>query len=248
METQTRFEVIARDLDRTSPGASFLLLDRDLRIRAVSHAYERVTMRDHGELPGQFLFDAFPDNPHDPQANGTTNLALSLETVLRTGHTDDMRVQRYDVRDPAAPDEFVPKVWSPSNAPLIDHGELVGVVHRVEEVSDTKRLLAEIARAADQGVSWTPAELLHALEAIDAAKSAHDHARLQALLAENEQLRRAIETRDTIGQAKGMLMERFDIDAASAFELLVRLSQDTNARVEQIALKLLKVDHPPRSS
>ncbi|UXA09381.1 ANTAR domain-containing protein [Mycobacterium sp. SMC-2] len=48
-----------------------------------------------------------------------------------------------------------------------------------------------------------------------------------------------------IGQAKGTLVERFDIDAAAAFKLLVKLSQDTNARVEQIALRLLEVDHPP---
>lgn len=44
-----------------------------------------------------------------------------------------------------------------------------------------------------------------------------------------------METRDVIGQAKGMLMERFDVE----------LSQDTNARVEQISLKLIEPDHPP---
>jgi AmiR/NasT family two-component response regulator len=68
------------------------------------------------------------------------------------------------------------------------------------------------------------------------------------LIAENEQLRHAIDTRDTIGQAKGMLMERFDIDAVGAFDLLVRLSQNTNTRVEQIARKLIEIDHPPCSS
>ncbi|WP_260737138.1 ANTAR domain-containing protein [Mycobacterium sp. SMC-2] len=65
------------------------------------------------------------------------------------------------------------------------------------------------------------------------------------MVSQNEQLRRTIETRDMIGQAKGTLVERFDIDAAAAFKLLVKLSQDTNARVEQIALRLLEVDHPP---
>jgi len=43
-----------------------------------------------------------------------------------------------------------------------------------------------------------------------------------------EQSRSALASRDTIGQAKGMLMERFQIDAAAAFGLLKRLSQDFN--------------------
>ncbi|OBB92417.1 histidine kinase [Mycobacterium sp. 852002-30065_SCH5024008] len=248
MDSQRRFDVIAREMDRSSSGGSFLLLDCDLRIRAASVAYEQVTLRGHGELPGQLLFEAFPDNPNDPQANGTANLAASLETVMRTRHTHDMRIQRYDVPDPDASGHFVPKVWSPTNTPLVDHGELVGVAHRVEEVSESKQLLAAMVRAADQGGAWTPAGVLHTLEAINAVESARLDERLQALLAENKQLRRAIETRDTIGQAKGMLMERFDIDAAGAFELLVKLSQNTNARLEQIALKLVEIDHPPLSS
>lgn len=39
----------------------------------------------------------------------------------------------------------------------------------------------------------------------------------------------ALASRDIIGQAKGMLMERFDIDAVAAFDLLARLSQQTNS-------------------
>jgi AmiR/NasT family two-component response regulator len=60
------------------------------------------------------------------------------------------------------------------------------------------------------------------------------------------QLRRALETRDIIGQAKGMLMERFDIDAAAAFDLLVRLSQSSNTPVAEIAQKLVKLEHSRR--
>jgi hypothetical protein len=38
------------------------------------------------------------------------------------------------------------------------------------------------------------------------------------------------------------------MDAAAAFKLLVKLSQDTNIRVEQIAHKLVALDHPPHPS
>lgn len=43
-----------------------------------------------------------------------------------------------------------------------------------------------------------------------------------------EQLRRALNSRDDIGQAKGILMERFSITADGAFALLRQLSQESN--------------------
>jgi len=152
-------------------GVCCLLLDRDLRIRAASNAYEHVTLREHDELLGQYLFDAFPDNPKDPQSNGTSKLASSLEAAMRGGHAHKMRMQRYDIRDPAAaPDEFLPRVWSPTNSPLLDHGELVGVVHCVKEVSESGQLLAEVARDVGQGDAWDPVELLHTFEAVSAGE------------------------------------------------------------------------------
>ncbi|OBH46090.1 ANTAR domain-containing protein [Mycobacterium mantenii] len=248
MRNQGRFDVIAREMVQGASGVCCLLLDRDLRIRAASTDYERVTLRQHGELPGQYLFDAFPDNPKDPHADGTAKLASSLETAMQSGHTHTMRMQRYDIPDPAAPDEFLPKVWSPTNSPLLDHGELVGVVHRVEEVAQSRQLLDEVARDIDHGVAWDPADLLHTLAAVSAVETGRHLQRQRALATENKQLMRAIATRDMIGQAKGMVMERFNIDADEAFGLLTRLSQETNTRVEEIARNLVHADLPPRSS
>ena len=247
VRNQGRFEAIAREMVQGASGVCCLLLDRDLRIRAASRAYEHVTLREHGELPGQYLFDAFPDNPNDPHADGTSKLASSLETAMRSGHTHKMRMQRYDIRNPADPEEFLPKVWSPTNAPLLDHGELVGVVHRVKEISESRQLLDEVARDVDQGDSWDPGALLYTFAAISAVEATRHVERQQALVAENEQLMRAIASRDTIGQAKGMLMERFSIDADAAFGLLARLSQETNTRVEQVARMLIRSERPPHS-
>ncbi len=41
-------------------------------------------------------------------------------------------------------------------------------------------------------------------------------------------------------------MERFDIDATEAFRLLVRLSQNSNTPVAELADKLILLDHPSR--
>jgi hypothetical protein len=53
-------------------------------------------------------------------------------------------------------------------------------------------------------------------------------------------LQRAVDSRDLIGQAKGILMERFKADAEAAFQMLVKSSQDTNMKLTSVALWLTK--------
>jgi GAF domain-containing protein len=55
----------------------------------------------------------------------------------------------------------------------------------------------------------------------------------------DEQFKRALASRDTIGQAKGMIMERYGVDAVQAFELLRKLSQDSNVPLVQVATELV---------
>ena len=52
------------------------------------------------------------------------------------------------------------------------------------------------------------------------------------------QLRRALDSRDVIGQAKGILMHRRGISADEAFDLLRRTSQDLNVKVADLATTL----------
>jgi transcriptional regulator with GAF, ATPase, and Fis domain len=51
---------------------------------------------------------------------------------------------------------------------------------------------------------------------------------------------RAIDTRTTIGQAQGILMERYDIDAVRSFSVLRRYSQQNNVAVREIAAALVE--------
>jgi ANTAR domain/GAF domain len=55
---------------------------------------------------------------------------------------------------------------------------------------------------------------------------------------EMEHLAEAVGTRDLIGQAKGILMERYSIDADQAFRLLTRISQHNNRKIRSIAEEL----------
>jgi hypothetical protein len=48
-------------------------------------------------------------------------------------------------------------------------------------------------------------------------------------------LQKAVDSRDQIGQAKGILMERFSLDDEAAFQMLVKSSQDTNMKLTDVA-------------
>jgi len=63
-----------------------------------------------------------------------------------------------------------------------------------------------------------------------------------------EQLTSAIASRTAIGQAEGILMERFDLQPAQAFAVLTRISQHSNVRLHLVALELVKTRKLPETS
>ena len=60
----------------TAPSP-YLVLDANLVIVAVNDAYLTATATDRNALLGRPIFDAFPDNPDDPTADGVRNLRRS---------------------------------------------------------------------------------------------------------------------------------------------------------------------------
>jgi GAF domain-containing protein len=75
-------------------------------------------------------------------------------------------------------------------------------------------------------------------ETIGAVLAAHAAAAILASRQE-QQLESALSTRDRIGQAKGIIMERYGVDDVRAFELLRRLSQDSNTKLIDIAQQVI---------
>jgi len=55
----------------------------------------------------------------------------------------------------------------------------------------------------------------------------------------------ALDTRKRIGQAQGILMERYDLDEARAFEVLRRYSQDHNIKLRRVAEDLVSTRKLP---
>ncbi len=66
------------------------------------------------------------------------------------------------------------------------------------------------------------------------------HAAITLIAADRQtQFESALASRDVIGQAKGIVMERYKLDAGRAFATLVKLSQDTNTPVRVVAQRLV---------
>jgi GAF domain-containing protein len=75
-------------------------------------------------------------------------------------------------------------------------------------------------------------------EAIGLVLASHAAAAILASR-QGEQLQSAMASRDSIGQAKGIIMERFDVDAVRAFDLLRQLSQEQNIPLAAIAQRVI---------
>jgi GAF domain-containing protein len=57
----------------------------------------------------------------------------------------------------------------------------------------------------------------------------------------------ALDSRKLIGQAQGILMERYELDESRAFEVLRRYSQDHNVKLRQVAEHLIATRQLPSS-
>ena len=66
----------------------YLVLDPHFIIFTANDAYLNATSRTHEQIVGRHIFEAFPDNPDDPNATGVANVKASLERVVDTRKPD----------------------------------------------------------------------------------------------------------------------------------------------------------------
>jgi len=89
-------QLIYREVYSGAP-TPFLLMTPEFEIIDANDAYLAATMRQRDSLAGCDMFQAFPDNPALPGANGVANLTQSLTKARSSGFRHVMGVQRYDV-------------------------------------------------------------------------------------------------------------------------------------------------------
>ncbi|MGE0395273.1 MAG: PAS domain S-box protein [Kofleriaceae bacterium] len=127
---------------RAAPGLYLVLAPDPARtILDASDAYLHATMTKREEIVGRGLFDVFPDNPDDPAATGTRNLAESLARAIASRAADAIAIQKYDVRRPDG--RFEERWWSPVNTPVLDDAGVRYLIHRVEDVTELVRARQE---------------------------------------------------------------------------------------------------------
>ena len=128
------------DFEAIFDGATtpLMVLDCDLRIVTANRVYLEATRTRLPEIVGRYVFDVFPDNPSDPEADSIGKSTASFNRVRQSLCTDVMAVQRHDVRRPDAEGGgFEVRYWSPINTPILNaDGSLKYILHRVENVTD----------------------------------------------------------------------------------------------------------------
>jgi GAF domain-containing protein len=90
---------------------------------------------------------------------------------------------------------------------------------------------------------WSPSDLYTAevLGSMAAGYVLHAN-QLRAQYDLSDQLQEALESRDVIGQAKGILMAHHHVDANRAFGMLRSFSQDPNIKLRDVAAQLVEAE------
>ena len=66
-----------------------------------------------------------------------------------------------------------------------------------------------------------------------------------AVARQDENMDIALDSRSLVGQATGIVMDRYDLDAVRAFAVLKRISQQSNVKLHEVAVELIRTRHLP---
>jgi PAS domain S-box-containing protein len=129
-----------RALFRASPYP-YLVMAPDLTIVGASGAYLRSVKRSEEDIVGRYVFEAFPENPDDPDATDISEVKGSLLRALAKGEPDTTAFVRYAV-PVSTPDgiKFEERYWSTVHTPVLDdEGRPLLVVQNPVDVTDLYR-------------------------------------------------------------------------------------------------------------
>ncbi|ATB48188.1 response regulator [Corallococcus macrosporus] len=171
----------------------YMLLDRELRYVAANAAYLRVTASRLDELLGRNIFEAFPNDPGDPNNANALQLRDSFLRVLATRAPDTLALIPYRV--PMQTDAGVItafRYWSATHIPLFNAaGEVTYILQHTVDVTELQRL--KQAAQPVTGTDGADAALSSQLEAGVFQRAQQVQAENLNLDAERRHLRRLFE-------------------------------------------------------
>ena len=117
----------------------YLVMSPDLVIIEANDAYLATTGRTRAELVGRPVFEAFPGNPSETQADGgVSKIEASFARARDTLQPDTMPLQEYDIPDGTG--GFSKRFWSLISTPVLDDaGRCAYVLQRAEDITDFVR-------------------------------------------------------------------------------------------------------------
>lgn len=167
-----------------------LVLSPDLVIVDANAALCANTMTTHAQIMGRMLFDAFPINPNDPEADGETRIRESLARVAETLAMDMMPAQQYDVRAPDG--RWVQKHWSLSHGAVLDaNGKLAFIVQQSQDVTE---YVVSMAAGIDR--AYVTAELQARYDQTKLQSAARQEALLTRISADRKRLESLVQAKD----------------------------------------------------
>lgn len=221
-------------VDDPTPG---VVLDATLVVRAVNPAFERALGLHAEQVTGRPVLEALPAPGTPGGDDGLTVLRAASEQVLDEARPVDLLLLRHDLPDPADPGCFRPRLWEPQGHPVRAGSAVVGVRWQWRELQVPEEAVARftpLLRVLRRSMEGSDPEAEAVARAVVWALRAYAET-----LTEVGQLEEALASRATIDQAKGLLMAEHRCHPDKAFRLLVRLSNDTNVRLADVAAALV---------
>jgi GAF domain-containing protein len=225
---------MARDIAEDFAEMALRLKDED----TLADAVERVLEYAVKELGCGYAGVMFLHRRHRVETAAATDpLVERLDRIqVEVGEGPDMEVvqDRYSV---LVPDLCLEPRWPTWSRQVVESGIRSFLNVRLYTYADTIGTLnfydSEPNRfeVADQEVAHLLAR--HAAVALASAR-------------EVQHLWQAVDARKLIGQAQGILMERYQITGDQAFSVLLRYSQDRNVKLREVAGQLIESRELPR--
>jgi hypothetical protein len=161
---------------------------------------------------------------------GTSGVPHELDELqMRLGEGPCLEASLHDTV--VRTDDFREEVrWRKYSAAVVEAGVLSGLSFKLYTADRTAGALNLFGFKPN---AWNPDA-----ETIGMVLAAHAASALAASR-EGENLQSALLTRDRIGQAKGIIMERYGVDDVRAFDMLRSLSQESNVRLLDIAQRVI---------
>lgn len=206
-----------------------------------------------------------------PQQTMEKAVELAVRSIEGCEHAGISLIHKGQIETPAASDEVVTRVdelqYEHREGPCVDAILEEEVIHSRDIAADERWPAWGPRTAEETGIRsilsfrlFTHQDTVGALNLYSSGEGSFDsedrevglalaaHAAIAvAASQEIENLHHAVDSRTIIGQAVGILMERFDLDADRAFSVLRRVSQDTNRKLRDIADELVTTRSLPGS-